>query len=275
MCTLDTEAVAAVPLLPEITLALPAYNEAENIVPVVEAARQALDRWGRTWEILVVDNHSSDATPQLALGLAAADSRIRVVVHETNRLYSGSCRTALRDARGRYLAIMDSDGQFSADDLPQLVACLEAGNNLVFGWRRQRHDPLERLAISRVFNGLARWYLGFRLHDLNCGLRAMDRVMISATEIRHAINMANPEFFVRARQAKLSVAEVPIRHFPRVRGLSSHAVTKWWRIFFEVRRYFGALRAELRTIGQGATIARSAPPSSVDEAQGSTVCETR
>ncbi len=231
---------------PEITLVLPAYNEQDNIGSVLANSIASLERLGRTWEILVVDNHSSDNTSGVVRALVQEEPRIRLIVHDTNRLYSGSCQTALRESRGRYVAIMDSDGQFTADDLPRFLEKLQRGANLVFGWRQQRHDPLIRKVMSLVFNALAKFWLGFPFHDLNVGLRMFDRKFLEKASIVHALNMANPELYARARQANLVLDEVPIRHFARTRGKTSHNLFKFVQLFLLVNRYFRSLQREIK-----------------------------
>jgi glycosyltransferase involved in cell wall biosynthesis len=230
---------------PEVSLVLPCFNERDNIAGVLADAIGAMGRLGRPWEILVVDNHSDDGTPEVVRAVAAGEPRVRLIVHDRNRLYSGSCRTALRESRGRYVAVMDSDGQFSADDLPAFLERLEGGANLVFGWRKRRHDPLARKAMSLVFNLLARLWLRYPFHDLNVGIRMFDGRFRKAAEIRHRLNMANPELYVRARQAGLAVAEVPVRHAPRAKGRTSHDFRKLVRLFLTVNRYFRELRKDL------------------------------
>jgi glycosyltransferase involved in cell wall biosynthesis len=205
----------------------------------------------------VVDNHSSDGTPEVVRAVARDEPRLRLIVHEQNRYYSGSCRTALAESRGRYVAIMDSDGQFTAADLPRFLKALEGGANLVFGWRRRRRDPWTRKAMSLVFNGMARAWLDFPLHDLNVGLRMFDRRFIECADIRHVLNMANPELFVRARNAGCVVTEVPIRHRERTRGQTCHQFRKLLGLFLNVHRYFRALHRELR---EGRAARRAATP---------------
>ena len=231
---------------PDITLALPAYNEQDNITNVLDQSAAAMEQLGRTWEILVIDNHSSDRTPQVVAEYARREPRVRLIVHDENRLYSGSCATALREAKGKYLAIMDSDGQFTAADLPKFLEKLQGGANFVNGWRRERHDPFLRLVMSSVFNLLGKLWLGFPLHDLNCGIRMFDRKFMAAAAIKHRINMANPEFYVRAKLAGLVLDEVPIQHAERKAGVTSHDLGKMWRIFVTVNRYFRDLGRELK-----------------------------
>lgn len=231
----------------EITIALPAYNESENISSVLIDTVSHLESLGQTWEILVIDNHSSDNTSELARSFAMTEPRVRVIRHEQNRLYSGSCMTAIREANGERIAIMDSDGQVSAVDLPRFLEKLDQGSNLVFGWRRERHDPRSRLLMSSVFNYLGRRYLGFPFHDLNCGFRVFDRAFAEVADIRHEINLANPELFVRAQIADLILDEVEVTHWPREGGETSHDLRRSWRLFREVTGYLADLGAEMKS----------------------------
>lgn len=234
---------------PRFTLAMPTYNEEGNIQAVLEESIGHLERMGEPWEIIVIDNASTDRTREKVLALVAREPRLRLVSHESNRLYSGSCQTALQEVRGDILAIMDSDGQFTIKDLPKFIRELEGGASLVFGWRRVRHDPLARKVISMVFNLMGKLMLKFPFHDLNCGIRVMDRRSIQSISVRHPINMANPEFFVRARLAKLKMSEVPIEHAARQHGQTSHNLFRLWGIFLAVYRYFRTLSQELNTKG--------------------------
>jgi glycosyltransferase involved in cell wall biosynthesis len=229
----------------EVTLALPAYNEEENIIEVLEKSIESLNQLKRTWEVIVIDNHSTDRTPQKVNEFIQNNPSVRLIIHDENRLYSGSCATALREAKGRYVAIMDSDGQFSADDLPKFINKLESGSNLVFGWRKERHDPVMRLITSSIFNIMGKMWLAYPLHDLNCGIRMFDRKFIEVCRIDYPINMSNPELYVRAKLAGLKVDECVVQHFERFGGVTSHNFKKSWQIFIIVNKYFRELRKEL------------------------------
>ena len=242
-----------------ITLALPCYNESENIVEVMESSIRELKKLGRPWELIVIDNCSNDSTAAVVREFIRTEGRVRLVVHGENRLYSGSCATAIREAKGELIAIMDSDGQFSAVDIAQMIPRLEAGANLVVGWRKDRHDPLSRKLMSAVFNLMGKLWLGFPLHDLNCGIRMFDRKFAAVAEIRHKINMVNPEMYVRAVNAGLKLEEVVITHAERTKGQTSHNFKKTYQIFKTVNDYFSTLRKEKgRRSGVAQAIAQSA-----------------
>ena len=232
----------------QISLALPAYNEEKNITTVLDRSVGSLEKLGRSWEILVIDNFSTDSTAEKVEQYRQKEPRVRLIRHEENRLYSGSCATAIREAQSMYLCIMDADEQFVAADIPSFLEKLEQGYNFVIGWRKKRNDPLMRRIASAIFNRMGKFYLGYPMHDLNCGIRMFDRKFMQVAEIKHQINMTNPEFFVRAKLAGMKMAEVPVSHFERTKGVTSHDFLKSWRIFARVRAYMHALRKELKQV---------------------------
>ncbi len=237
-----------------VALALPVYNEEANIENAIDDATSALTDAGLPWQIIVIDNASTDSTVEIVESRAADETRIRLIKHESNRQYSGSCATAIREADADIIAIMDSDGQVTAQDLPLFVEHIERGASLVLGWRKERKDPMSRLTASALFNAMGSYYLDFPLHDLNCGFRVFDSSFASVAVINHRINLVNPELYVRAVTNGLRVSEVPIRHYRREGGASSHDFRRSVELLREVNRYFRALRAEMR--GQTAEAAR-------------------
>jgi len=232
-----------------ITLALPAYNEQDNIEAVLDEATTALQSFGQAWEVIVIDNASSDATASKVRSYAEQQPNVRLVVHEANRLYSGSCATALREAKGDVIAIMDSDRQHTIADLPLFLAKLDQGADLVIGWRKRRHDPSIRKLFSIVFNAMGKIYLHYPLHDLNCGFRVLKRGFAEKITLKHKINLANPEFYTRAVLVGAVVDEVEVQHFARQEGKSTMDFGRIFRLFMNVNDYFRALRGELALKG--------------------------
>lgn len=234
-------------IVPEISLILPAYNEEENIATVLQNSVRFLNEMNRPWEIIVIDNCSNDNTAQVALDFASKEAGIKIIKNTTNLLYSGSCNVAIKNAKGKYTAVMDSDGQATAADLPKFIDKLEKeGNNLVFGWRYERHDPKIRLIMSFIFNMLGKIWIQFPFHDLNAGFRMFDRKFANAAAINYKINMVNPELYVRAKKAGLIMDEIKVQHFERNKGKTSHNFIKILNIFLEINKYLHNLRKELK-----------------------------
>jgi glycosyltransferase involved in cell wall biosynthesis len=233
------------------TVVLPARNESGYIAEMVARTIAACERRPESFEVIVVDNASEDATASIVSEIAARDPRVRLIVHPENRLYAGSCQTAMRAARGERVFILDSDGQHDPADVWVFDAAMDTGLDLVFGWRRERQEPPQRMAMSKVLLWLTKVQLGYPLHDVNCGIRGISRRYVDAVEIRHRVNFVNPELYVRARLAGMSIGEVPVRQEARKAGVSSHDFRRLWQIFVTVERYLQALRRELRAKGAG------------------------
>lgn len=232
---------------PSISVALPAYNEQENIVAVVNDALQKLQETGLKHEVIVIDNCSSDNTAALVESSFRSNPTVRLIRHRENMLYSGSCNTAMTEFRMDLLAIVDSDGQYAIEDIPNFLEELRRNKQLVIGWRRHRSDPFMRKAISLVFNALGKLWLSYPFHDFNCGFRVMTRPFTARVKIAHRINMSNPELFMRARLYDFAVGEVVIQHFHRERGVTCHNLFKFWKLFADVNAYMKLLRCELYT----------------------------
>jgi dolichol-phosphate mannosyltransferase len=234
----------------KVTLALLAYNEAEAIEKTVrDAARELQTHFAPdAWELLVVDDGSRDATPQILASLQNEIAHLRVHTHAPNAGYVEATRSALRESRGEFVCVFDGDGQQTAADVPRFVAKLESGFDVVFGWKKQRFDPWPRLVLSRGLRLFARHMLRTRLHDINAGCRGFRRARIEPLlDIRHRINFIGPELYVRARLNNLRIGEIVVRHAPREAGESSHNLSKIPGEILQVLNYLQALRSELKT----------------------------
>ena len=236
-----------------VTLALLAYNEEAVIDRVVRDAahEMARDFAPGTWELLVINDGSRDATGDICEALSGQVEGVRVYHHNPNRGYVEATLSALREARGEYVCIFDGDGQQTAADVLRFVQKLESGCDVVFGWKKVRHDPAPRLILSRGLRWSARYFLHSRLHDINAGCRGFRKAHAAALSvIKHRINFIGPELYTRARLNDLRICEIVVLHAPREGGETSHA---WGKIPAEVGQvvsYLRALRAELRAAGK-------------------------
>jgi glycosyltransferase involved in cell wall biosynthesis len=229
------------------TIALPAYNEAGYIAEMIAETIRAAQMRPDPFEIIVVDNASTDRTAAIVEEIAKRDPRVRLISHPENRLYAGSCQTATNAARGERIFILDSDGQHSPRDLWKFDAKLDEGCDLVFGWRTQRDEPAVRIAMSRFLWAMARYYVAFNLHDVNCGMRGFNRAYAEQLTIQHKVNFVNPELFVRAKLGGFRVGEVQVVQEKRKAGVSSHEFGRLWKIFQNVQGYLAHLRRDLRS----------------------------
>jgi len=232
---------------PRLGVAFLAYNEEELIAKTVWEAVSSLSAVpGLDWRVLVVNDGSRDRTGEIAEGMASRDQRISVVHHEGNKGYAVATETALRNTPGEVVMVVDGDGQHTMADAPMFLEAIEGGADVVFGWKKQRHDPFVRLVLSKGLNALSRWILGSPLHDINGGCRAFRRGVAQKIEIRHRINFVGDEIFARCRIAGWKVTEVVVRHFPREAGQSIHRPWKMAGTIARVIRYLFELREEIQ-----------------------------
>jgi dolichol-phosphate mannosyltransferase len=210
--------------LPEVdvSLTIPAHNEAENIGRVLLDIMPVLGDGGRSYEVVLVDDASVDGTvgaARAAMGDAAGN--LTVVTHTQQRGYAVTVCDGLRASRGKVLAFMDGDGQFDPRDLGRLLAGLDTAD-MVAGIRKRRADPWYRSFVSGVYNRVVRLAFGIREHDFDCGLKAFTRALWNGvTPIRARSAVFNPEIFFKAHRLGFAVVQIPVEHLPRLAGRRS------------------------------------------------------
>ena len=191
---------------------------------VIGESIATLDRLAPEWEIVLVDDGSTDDTVALArAAMGAAGIRLRVISHEGKRGYGVTVADGLRAARMSYVAFMDGDGQFDPADLTTLADLMTTAD-LAAGWRRRRADPRYRLVIAGIFNVLVRTLYGVRVRDIDCGLKLMRReVLEAAAPLLAGSALLNTELYFKCQRSGLRVVQVAVHHYPRVAGVRSGA----------------------------------------------------
>jgi dolichol-phosphate mannosyltransferase len=198
---------------------MPAFNEAAGIVQAVTEAQEALSDLDYQFEILVVDDGSSDVTARLVEELASTSRTIRLIRHPVNMGYGAALRTGFEHARFECIAFTDADGQFYLEDLERLMP-LTREFAIVSGYREKRQDPWLRRFYSWGYNKLVRFLLGTRIRDCDCALKVYRREVIRILMPQSRGFFANAEMLCKARRYGLKVAEVGVRHRPRRQGVS-------------------------------------------------------
>ena len=229
----------------KITVAYTARNEADLILTTLADAVRDLEAQGNPYEILVVDNCSTDNTAALSEEFAADHPHVRVIRHATNLGYAHSNLTAYQNATGDIVAVVDSDGQQVLRDIPKAIAKIQAGADVVFGWRKQRNDPALRKIISFGLNVSAKRMLRWRLHDINCGFRVVTAEVARSFQTVIPVNYFGPELWVRSLQHGYKVEEIVVEHFERKGGTSIHVP---WRMPITIKNayvYLAQLKKQL------------------------------
>lgn len=222
-----------------LSLVIPAFNEADVIATAVEEADAALGALFGEYEILVVDDGSSDDTTAIVERLEAAFPSVRLLRHEVNRGYGAALRTGFEAASFDRIAFTDADCQFDLRDLGKMVLLADEFP-IVAGWRVDRKDPWRRRFLSKGYNLLTRTFLGTRVRDCDCALKVFRRDALASLLPQSRGFFVNTEMLTRARQLGYDVAEVPVAHRPRLGGESKVSLREvprtlgtllkfWWR----------------------------------------------
>lgn len=228
---------------PHASLVIPFYNEAGNILPLVEACVNVLTARDRDFEIVLVDDGSTDATAGEIAAACARWPQCRAIPL-THAGQAVALLAGLLTARGELLLTLDGDGQNDPRDFPALLDLVESGRfDLVCGWRTDRHDSALRRAMSRLANALRRRVLPDGVHDAGCQLRVMRRKVVDALFPFELLQSFIPSIAVAAG---FRVGELPVRHHRRLRGKSKYGLLRlWlrpalamWRLRGELRRRF-------------------------------------
>ena len=210
----------------ELSVVVPALNEREALPELITEIKQVCQGLGRHWELIVVDDGSTDGTFELLAGLAEREPRIRCVKLRRNFGKSAALAIGLGQSTGSVIVTIDGDGQDDPADIPALLERLEAGADLVSGWKQQRRDRAIRRIASRGFNFVAARLSGLPVHDMNCGLKAYRSECARSLEIYGEMHRFIP---MLAAQQGWRVAEVPVGHRPRRHGRSRFGRERYGR----------------------------------------------
>jgi glycosyltransferase involved in cell wall biosynthesis len=220
--TSETPAEAIVPArVARLSYFFPAHNEEANLEGLVAEALAALPALADVFEIIAVDDGSSDGTPAIADRLAAANPDVvRVVHHEVNRGYGAALRSGFEASRYELLAFTDGDRQFRVADLGRLTARLEAADrpDVVAGYRIRRADPLVRIVYARTYKLANRIFFGLRARDVDCAAKLFRREALEGVRVESGGAFFSAELLIRIHEKRRSIAEVGVPHHPRTAG---------------------------------------------------------
>jgi glycosyltransferase involved in cell wall biosynthesis len=217
---------------PDVSVVVPLYNEVENVLDLHRQLTAALERSGRSFELLLVDDGSTDGTRERLLALEAADPRVRPVLLRRNFGQTAAFSAGFDRSRGELVVTSDGDLQNDPADIPGLLARLDEDDlDMVCGWRKERKDPLSRRIPSFLANRIISWGTGVRLHDYGCSLKAMRGDVARGIRLYGEMHR-----FIPAVAAWMGVrlAEVPVNHRPRTRGRSKYGLGRTARVLLDL-----------------------------------------
>ena len=229
---------AAMPALPahRLSVVVPMYNECESARPLIDAVQAALATYPQPWELIVVDDGSSDGTPRiLQTHGASVGPHIRVVALRRNFKQTAAMQAGIDAARGDVIVTMDGDLQNDPRDIPKLVGrLLNEDLDMVAGWRHERQDGLLLRKIpSRIANRLIRKVSGLDFHDLGCSLKAFRADVLKEVRLFGEMHRFIPAWLATVT-SPARMAEEPVRHHARMLGQSKYGISRTFRVIVDL-----------------------------------------
>ncbi len=216
----------------DLSIIIPVYNEEENIAALFAQLREALTGSGRSYEIIAVDDGSSDASFELLRELHAQDDHLQVIRFRRNFGQTAAFAAGFDHSRGEVVITMDADLQNDPADIPLLLAEVDKGYDVVSGWRVDRQDALvTRRLPSMVANWLISQVTGVHLHDYGCSLKAYRREVIKGVQLYGELHRFIPAL---SSWMGVSVTEIPVRHHARRFGKSKYGISRTIRVLLDL-----------------------------------------
>ncbi len=216
---------------PHLSLIVPLLNEADNLFPLYEHLVMSLEQVGQSWEVIFIDDGSTDASPAILEVLFRRDpARVRVIQFRCNFGKTAALNAGFAHARGQVMITMDADLQDDPAEIPAMLAKLDEGYDLVAAWRIDRQDPLDKTMPSRIFNFAVSRLTGVRLHDFNCGFKVYRRTVTDSVKLYGELHRFIP---VLAYQHGFRIAELPVQHHPRRAGVSKYGAGRLLKGFLD------------------------------------------
>lgn len=205
---------------PSISCFFPAFNDEATIAGLVESALEVLSGLTPDYEVIVVNDGSTDSTAAVLEGLARGRERVRVVHHESNRGYGGALRTGFETAAKELVFYTDGDGQYDVRELRLLVPLMAEGVDVVNGYKRARSDARRRKVLGAFYNQLAHLLFRLPVRDVDCDFRLMRREALGRVALASSSGSICVELVHKLHAAGCVFAEAPVSHYARPSGRS-------------------------------------------------------
>jgi glycosyltransferase involved in cell wall biosynthesis len=217
---------------PKLSVIVPFFNEQDSVAPLYLAIISAVEPLGISFEMVFVDDRSTDATLARAVTLARADSRVRIVKFRRNYGQTAAMAAGLEHARGAILVTMDGDLQNDPADIKDLLAKIDEGFDIVVGWRYERQDKLlSRKIPSRIANWIIGKVTGVPIKDNGCSLKAYRASVIKAIPLYSEMHRFIPAM---ASMAGPRIAEIKVRHHARQFGVSKYGLSRIYKVALDL-----------------------------------------
>lgn len=231
-----------------LSLVIPMYNEQDNVLPMLERVHEVLGGYPMPWEVLLVNDGSSDGTlAMMREGQAKYGEHVRVVELRRNFGQTAAMQAGIDLARGDVIATLDGDLQNDPIDIPRMVnRLLDEDLDLVAGWRKNRQDAvIMRKIPSRIANKLIRRITGVQLHDYGCSLKVFRAEVVKSIRLYGEMHRFIPAWLA-TYTAPNRIAEEVVQHHPRTRGVSKYGISRTFRVIIDLLVVYFFMRFSAR-----------------------------
>ncbi|MCU0332718.1 MAG: glycosyltransferase family 2 protein [Ignavibacteriaceae bacterium] len=215
----------------KISIIIPLYNEEESVTPLSHELRKALSRLNTNYEVILIDDGSTDNSLQKLKEITKTDNRFRYLSFRKNYGKSAALHVGFKAATGDAVVTMDSDLQDDPQEISNLLKKLEEGYDLCSGWKKKRQDPFIKKISSKFFNFVTRVISGIKIHDFNCGLKAYKKEVVENVKVYGELHRYIP---VLAKWQGYSITEVPVMHHPRRYGKTKFGISRFFKGFIDL-----------------------------------------
>ncbi len=208
-------------MISNLSVFFPAYNEEGNIKNTVEKAKKVLQKITDKWEIIIVNDGSSDKTEEISQKLVSEDKKIKLITHSPNRGYGAAVKSGLYNAQYDWIAFTDSDGQFDFSEITNFIEKqYETNADLVVGYYKKRQVSKFKVITSKMWELAVFLLFGLKVHDIDCGFKLISKRVVDKIPKLESERGAfiSSEFLIKAKKTGFKIVEIPVTHFPRTKG---------------------------------------------------------
>ena len=205
----------------ELSIFLPTYNEEGNIKEVIQNTVEAANLNAEKWELIVVDDGSTDSTNRIVSEIANSSKNISIIRHEKNSGYGASLKTGFYNSKYNWISFIDSDGQFNFKEISKFIEKQkESGADMVIGFYNKRKVSFTKVITSKVWEALVYILFGLNVRDIDCGFKLISRKVINGIAHLESERGAfiSSELLIKAKKKGYKIAEIAVTHYPRTKG---------------------------------------------------------